>query len=60
MLEYSVHAVRPAELFLAALAARMLKNLERVAPMPSFRFGGADLRLHGVRQDRPPQITHID
>ena len=53
-------AFNPAELFLAALAACRLKNLERVAPMLSFGFRGAELRLHGVRQDRPPQITHID
>lgn len=53
-------AFNPAELLLAALAACMLKNLERLAPMLSFRFHGAELRLHGVRQDRPPQITHID
>lgn len=55
-----VDAFNPAELFLAALAACMLKNLERVAPMLSFRFLGAELRLHGVRHDKPPQISHID
>ncbi|MGC8474859.1 MAG: OsmC family protein [Acetobacteraceae bacterium] len=53
-------AFNPAELFLAALAACMLKNLERLAPMLSFRFQGASVRLHGVRQDKPPQLTRID
>jgi uncharacterized OsmC-like protein len=55
-----VDAFNPAELFLAALAACMLKNLERVAPMLSFRFQSAELRLHGVRQDKPPKLTHIE
>lgn len=55
-----VDAFNPAELFLAALAACMLKNLERLAPMLSFHFHGAELRLHGVRQDKPPKLTHID
>jgi uncharacterized OsmC-like protein len=55
-----VDAFNPAELFLAAVAACMLKNLERLAPVLSFRFRGAELRLHGVRQDKPPKLTHIE
>lgn len=52
-------AFNPAELLLAAVAACMLKNLERLAPMLSFAFRSAELRLHGVRQDKPPKLTHI-
>ncbi|MDA8051152.1 MAG: OsmC family protein [Rhodospirillales bacterium] len=53
-------AFNPAELLLAAVAACMLKNLERVAPILSFRFSGAEVRLSGVREDRPPRIVRID
>jgi uncharacterized OsmC-like protein len=38
----------------------MLKGIERVAPMLSFRFRGVEVKLHGVRQDAPPMITAID
>jgi uncharacterized OsmC-like protein len=53
-------AFNPAELFLAAVAACMLKNLERVAPMLSFRFSGAEVHLSGRRQDTPPRFVRID
>ena len=53
-------AFNPAELLLAAVAACMLKSLERLAPMLAFRFRGAELRLHGVRQDKPPKLVRID
>jgi uncharacterized OsmC-like protein len=53
-------AFNPAELFLASIAACMLKGIERVAPMLSFRFRGVEVKLHGVRQDAPPMITAID
>ena len=33
-------AFNPAELFLAAIAACMIKGFERVAPMNHFKFGG--------------------
>ncbi len=55
-----VDAFNPAELLLAAVAACMLKNLERLAPLLSFRFRGAEIRLHGVRQDAPPKLIGID
>lgn len=53
-------AFNPAELLLAAIAACMIKGIERVMPMLSFRLRGVDVRLHGVRQDSPPKLVAID
>ena len=53
-------AFNPAELLLAALAACMIKGIERVAPMIHFDFRGVEVRLTGVRQDAPPKMTGID
>ncbi len=52
-------AFNPAELFLASLAACMLKSLQRIIPMIHFDLDGASVKLHGFRQDSPPQITSI-
>ena len=53
-------AFNPAELFLASIAACMLKGIERVAPMLHFQFRGVEVKLHGVRQDSPPMMIAID
>jgi len=53
-------AFNPAELLLAALAACMIKGIERVAPILGFQLRGVDIRLHGVRQDVPPKMESID
>ena len=53
-------AFNPAELFLASIAACMIKGIERVTPMLNFRLRGVDVRLHGVRQDAPPRMVSID
>jgi len=53
-------AFNPAELFLASIAACMIKGIERVAPMINFPFRGVEVRLHGVRQDAPPMIVAVD
>jgi uncharacterized OsmC-like protein len=52
-------AFNPAELLLAAVAACMIKGIERVAPMNRFKFRGVEVRLHGVRQDSPPFMSSI-
>lgn len=52
-------AFNPAELFLAAIAACMIKGIERVAPMIQFQFRGVEVRLHGIRQDSPPFMSSI-
>ena len=53
-------AFNPAELYLAALAACMIKGIERVTPMLKFDLRGVEVRLHGVRQDAPPKMVSID
>lgn len=53
-------AFNPAELFLAAIAACMIKGIERVTPMLKFRLNGVEVRLHGVRQDAPPRMVSVD
>lgn len=53
-------AFNPAELLLAALSACMLKSIERVAPMIHFQYRGAEIHVHGIRQDVPPRLSHID
>ena len=52
-------AFNPAELFLAALAACMIKGIERVVPILKFQLDGVRVRIHGVRQDSPPKMTAI-
>ncbi len=53
-------AFNPAELLLAAVAACMIKGIERVTPMLKFDLRGVEVKLHGVRQDNPPKMTSID
>jgi uncharacterized OsmC-like protein len=53
-------AFNPAELLLAAVAACMIKGIERVTPMIKFDLRGVEVKLHGVRQDSPPKIVAID
>ncbi len=52
-------AFNPAELLLAALAACMIKGIERVTPILKFELRGVEVRLHGVRQDVPPKMESI-
>lgn len=53
-------ALNPAELLLAAVAACILKNMERIAPMIHFAYQGVTVKVHGVRQDTPPKMLRID
>ncbi len=53
-------AFNPAELFLAAIAACMIKGIERVTPMLKFDLRGVEVTLHGVRQDSPPKMVSVD
>lgn len=52
-------AFNPAELLLAALAACMIKGIERVTPILKFDLRGVEVRVHGVRQDVPPRMESI-
>ena len=53
-------AFNPAELFLASIAACILKGIERVTPMLKFDLRGVEVRLKAVRQDAPPKIISVD
>jgi uncharacterized OsmC-like protein len=53
-------AFNPAELFLASLAACMIKGIERAIPMLKFELRGVEVKLHGIRQDTPPKMISID
>jgi uncharacterized OsmC-like protein len=50
-------AFNPAELLLAAC---MIKNIERVAPVLNFGLRGVEISLHASRQGSPPKIIEID
>lgn len=52
-------AFNPAELFMASIAACMIKGIERVSPMIHFKFEGVEIKLHGVREDVPPSISAL-
>lgn len=52
-------AMNPVELLLSALAACMLKGIERVTPLLSFQLSGAEVRLEAIRQDAPPKLVLI-
>lgn len=53
-------AFNPAELFLASIAACMIKGIERVTPMLKFDLRSVEVKLHGVRQDSPPKMISVD
>jgi len=53
-------AFNPAELLLAAIAACMIKGIERAMPLLKFELRGVEVAIHGVRQDSPPKMIGID
>lgn len=53
-------AFNPVELLLAALAACMIKGVDRVAPMLAFQVDGVEVRLQATRQDAPPKLVRIE
>ena len=52
-------AFNPAELLLAAVAACMIKGIERIAPMNHFSYRGVEVHLRGLREDSPPFMAEI-
>lgn len=52
-------AFNPVELLLAALAACMIKGIERVGPMIHFQYEAVEVTLEAIRQDVPPRIIEI-
>lgn len=53
-------ASNPAELLLAAVAACMIKGIERVMPTLHFKLRSVEVQLRGVRQDSPPRMASIE
>lgn len=53
-------ALNPAELLLAAVAACILKNMERIAPVIQFRYSAVTVKVRGERQESPPRMARID
>lgn len=52
-------AFNPVEFLLVAIAACMIKNIERVAPLFKLEIRGVEVGLHGTRQDSPPKMTVV-
>ena len=52
-------AMNPVELLLAALAACLLKGIERVTPMLQLRIDAIEVSLEAIRQDVPPKLVEI-
>jgi len=52
-------AFNPAELLLAALAACMIKGIERVTPILKFEWRNITVNISGVRRDVPPSMESI-
>jgi uncharacterized OsmC-like protein len=59
-LEGRKDAFNPAELLLAAVAACIIKGIERVTPMLNFEFTDVEVLIQGARQDNPPRMTSIN
>ncbi len=53
-------AFNPAELLLAALAACIIKNIERVIPILKFQLNNVQVSINGYRQDKPPKMQRIE
>ena len=54
-----VDALNPVELLLAALAACMLKGIERISPTLPFAYAGAEVSLTAHRPEQEARITDI-
>jgi uncharacterized OsmC-like protein len=52
-------AFNPAELLMAALAACMIKSVERVTPMLKMDVKGVDVTITAKRQDSPPKLVDV-
>ncbi len=53
-------AFNPAELLLAALAACIIKNIERIVPIIHFELDNVQISITGYRQDKPPKMQRIE
>lgn len=53
-------AFNPAEQLLAAVAACILKNMERSTPMIHFNYRGMTVRIHSTHGDALPTMARSD
>ncbi|MDO6564400.1 OsmC family protein [Amphritea sp. 1_MG-2023] len=58
-LQGRVDAFNPAELLMSALAACIIKGIERVTPILKFDLQQIEVTITGVRQDAPPKMESI-
>ena len=50
----------PAEVFLSAFAACVLKNVERYSDKLKIPYTKAEITVHGVRSDVPPAMERVE
>lgn len=50
----------PADLFLSAFAACILKNVQRFSVLMKFEYAYADITVNAIRLEKPPRMDHID
>ena len=50
----------PAELFLSAFAACILKNVERFSTMMKFNYSKAAIEVHATRLENPPRMENVN
>ena len=50
----------PAELFLAAFSACILKNVERFSVLMKFEYSNAELIVNAIRLEKPPRMDEIN
>lgn len=49
----------PADLLVAAFAACVLKNVERMSGLQPFRYDGAEIEVTAERETNPPRIVRL-
>jgi len=55
----SAQLANPAEVFLSAFAACMLKNVARFSEMMSFNYEKAEVNITATREEKPPRIEQL-
>jgi uncharacterized OsmC-like protein len=53
-------AFNPAELFLASIAACIIKGIERVTQLLAFNLRGVEVELRANRQESPPKLVSVE
>ncbi|MFT7611247.1 MAG: putative OsmC-like protein [Parvicellaceae bacterium] len=58
--ETSDTLANPAELFLGAFSACILKNVARFSALLKFEYTNAEITVNAIRPDNPPRIDEIN